>query len=93
MKNIMVANNDGGGVPKGFLKQLKSISKLDWHYDEASKYFCAEIGSEKEAEFLSMKIIAISFGILNLCFCAYIEDEITIFFYDRLRGYIPIAEK
>lgn len=65
MKKILVANDDGR-MPKGFFEQLKS--KLDWHYDEVAKCFYAEIDNEKEAKFLSMKIIAISIGILNLCF-------------------------
>lgn len=92
MKKILVANNDGR-MPKGFLEQLKSISKLDWHYDEVAKCFYAEIDNEKEAKFLSMKIIANSIGILNLCFCSYIENGITVFFYDRLKGYIPMTKK
>lgn len=54
MKKILVANSDGR-MPKGFLEQLKSISKLDWHYDEVAKCFYAEIDNEKEAKFQILK--------------------------------------
>jgi len=88
--NMLMVANDNGKMPKSYLKKLRSIAKYDWKYEGVAKCFFTEIDNTEEAKFIAMKIVAVLSQELPGCFCSYVVDKKTLFYQDRLRGYIPI---